>query len=65
MVSSELKKASEWKFEKLKEPEKMVQIQSEKLGYFIRDFYRGSSGYADFIDFDFLSRVHVVTEQVQ
>jgi len=62
MVSSELKKASEWKFEKLKEPEKMVQIQSEKLGYFIRDFYRGSSGYADFIDFDFLSRVHVVTE---
>lgn len=32
MVSTELKKASEWKFEKLKEPEKMVQTQSERLG---------------------------------
>lgn len=63
MVSTELKKASEWKFEKLKEPEKMVQTQSEKTGLdFIRDFYRGSSGYADFIDYGFLSRVHVVTE---
>lgn len=63
MVSTELKKASEWKFEKLKEPEKMVQTQSEKTGIdFIRDFYRGSSGYADFIDYGFLSRVHVVTE---
>lgn len=41
----------------------MVQIQSEKTGLdFIRDFYRGSSGYADFIDYGFLSRVHVVTE---
>ena len=63
MVSTELKKASEWKFEKLKEPEKMVQTQSEKTGLdFIRDFYRGSSGYDDFIDYGFLSRVHVVTE---
>ena len=63
MVSTELKKASEWKFEKLMEPEKMVQTQSEKTGLdFIRDFYRGSSGYADFIDYGFLSRVHVVTE---
>lgn len=63
MVSTELKKASEWKFEKLKEPEKMVQIQYDKTGLdFIRDFYRGSSGYADFIDYGFLSRVHVVTE---
>lgn len=63
MVSTELKKASEWKFEKLKEPEKMVQTQSEKTGLdFIRDFYRGSSGYADFIDYGLLSRVHVVTE---
>ena len=63
MVSTELKKASEWKFEKLKEPEKMVQTKSEKTGLdFIRDFYRGSSGYADFIDYGFLSRVHVVTE---
>src|SRR5699024_3735169 len=41
----------------------MVQIQSDKTGLdFIRDFYRGSSGYADFIDYGFLSRVHVVTE---
>ena len=63
MVSTALKKASEWKFEKLKEPEKMVQIQSDKTGLdFIRNFYRGSSGYADFIDYGFLSRVHVVTE---
>ena len=38
-------------------------IQSEKTGLdFIRDFYRGSSGYADFIDYRFLSRVHVVTK---
>lgn len=63
MVSTELKKASEWKFERLKEPEKMEQAQSNKIGLdFIRDFYRGSSGYADFIDYNFLSKVHVVTE---
>ena len=63
LVSTELKRASDWKFEKLKEPEKMIHTQSEKTGLdFIRDFYRGSSGYADFIDYGFLSRVHVVTE---
>lgn len=63
LVSTELKKASNWKFEKLKEPEKMIHTQSEKTGLdFIRDFYRGSSGYADFMDYGFLSRVHVVTE---
>lgn len=63
MVSSDLKKASEWKFEKLKEPKNMEQTQSNKTGLdFIRDFYRGSSGYADFIDYDFLSRVHVITK---
>jgi len=63
LVSIELKRASDWKFEKLKEPEKMTHTQSEKAGLdFIRDFYRGSSAYADFIDYGFLSRVHVVTE---
>ncbi len=63
LVSTELKRASDWKFEKLKEPEKMIHTQSDKTGLdFIRDFYRGSSGYADFIDYNFLSRVHVVTE---
>ena len=63
MVSTELKKASEWKFEKLKEPEKMSEIKTDKTGIdFIRNFYRGSSGYADFIDYDFLSKVHVSTE---
>lgn len=63
LVSTELKRASDWKFEKLKEPEKMIHTQSEKTGLdFIRDFYRGSSGYADFIDYSFLSSVHVVTE---
>lgn len=63
MVSSELQRASDWKFEKLKEPEAMIHTPVEKTGLdFIRDFYRGSSAYADFIDYDFLSRVHVVTE---
>lgn len=41
----------------------MVQTQSDKTGLdFICDFYRGSSGYADFIDYGFLLRFHVVTE---
>ena len=41
----------------------MMNTQSEKTGLdFIRDFYRGSSGYADFMDYSLLSRVHVVTE---
>lgn len=41
----------------------MIHTPVEKTGLdFIRDFYRGSSAYADFIDYDFLSRVHVVTE---
>ncbi|MCD7785256.1 MAG: DUF4338 domain-containing protein [Oscillospiraceae bacterium] len=63
LVSTDLKKASEWKFEKLKEPEKMEQIQHSKAGLdSIRDFYRGSSGYADFMDYGFLSKVHVATD---
>ncbi len=63
LVSTELKRALEWKFKKLKEPEQMIHTQSKKTGLdYIRDFYRGSSGYADFINYGFLSRVHVVTE---
>lgn len=63
LVSTELKRAKDWKFERLKEPEKMSHESAEKNGLdFIRGFYRGSSGYADFIDYSFLSKVHVVTE---
>lgn len=63
MVSSELERASDWKFVKLKEPDVMVNSTEDKTGLdFIRNFYRGSSGYADFTDYSFLSRVHVVTE---
>jgi len=63
LVSTELKRASDWKFERLKEPENMTQAPKKNNGLdFIRDFYRGSSGYADFVDYSLLSKVHVVTE---
>lgn len=63
LVSTDLKKASSWKFEKLKEPEKMENLHLDKAGLdFVRDFYRGSSGFADLIDYTLLSKVHVSTE---
>lgn len=63
LISTQLKYASDWRYEKMKEPERMMQTSTENNGLdFIRGFYRGSSGYADFIDYSLLSKVHVTTE---
>lgn len=63
LVSSEIKKASDWKFEKLKEAPEMHIPSNDQSGLnFIREFYRGSSAYADNMDNQLLSKVHVVTE---
>lgn len=51
-------KAEKWELNHLKEPKEMPHSQ---VLDFIRDFYRGSSGYADFIDYGYLSKIHVTT----
>jgi hypothetical protein len=63
LVSSEIKKESDWKFEKLKEASEMNIPSNDQSGLnFIREFYRGSSAYADNMDNQLLTKVHVVTE---
>ncbi|KWX82524.1 hypothetical protein AMQ83_32645 [Paenibacillus riograndensis] len=63
LVSTEIKKESDWKYEKLREALIMHVQDEEQTGLdFIRGFYRGISAYADNIKNQFLSRVHVQTE---
>ena len=63
LVSSDIKKEAEWKFEKLKEVANMQIPKTEQAGInFVRDFYRGSSGFADYIDNAMLTKIHVITE---
>jgi hypothetical protein len=51
-----------WSFEKLKEVSHMPVNDEKKIGLqFIRDFYRGTSAYADHIDEDLLSYIHLAT----
>ncbi|MCI3918741.1 DUF4338 domain-containing protein [Paenibacillus sp. TRM 82003] len=63
LVSNDVKKQSDWKFERLKEALIMHYSDSDRSVFnFISGFYRGSSAYADNIDNNYLSQIHVATE---
>jgi len=62
MVSKQLGSEEKWKFSMLKEEYSMPvsEVKKENIK-FLRDFYRGSSAYADYVDEDNLSRIHLKT----
>lgn len=63
LVGNQINDNEEWKFEKLKEVTQMPSNDDKKMGLqFIRDFYRGSSAYADHIDTEPLSYIHLRTK---
>ncbi len=63
LVGNQIKDNEEWKFEKLKEVPQMPSNDDRKVGLqFIRDFYRGTSAYADHIDTRLLSHIHLRTK---
>lgn len=63
LVGNQINDNEEWKFEKLKEVTQMPSNDDKKMGLqFIRDFYRGTSAYADHIDTELLSYIHLRTK---
>ncbi len=63
LVGSQVGDDEAWRFRKLKEVSHMPVDDGKKIGLqFVRDFYRGSSGYADHIDSDLLSSIHLKTK---
>ena len=62
LISNELNKEMEWKFEKLEEADKMSITTSEQPSLdFVRKLYRGSSAFADKVADELLDRIHVET----
>ena len=62
MVSNEIDKSEEWSFSKLKEVSHMPTNSEPQKGLqFIRNFYRGSSAYADYVNGNQLANIHLVT----
>lgn len=63
LVGNQINDNEEWKFEKLKEVPQMPSNDDKKVSLqFIRDFYRGTSAYADHIDTRLLSCIHLRTK---
>lgn len=63
LVGNQINDDEKWKFEKLKEVPQMPSNDEKKVGLqFIRDFYRGTSAYADHVDTDLLSYIHLKTK---
>ncbi len=63
LVSSQINEDEEWSFSKLKEVPHMPTNDETKTGLqFVRDFYRGSSAYADHIASELLSAIHLETK---
>ncbi|OQB13591.1 MAG: hypothetical protein BWY15_01666 [Firmicutes bacterium ADurb.Bin193] len=63
LVGNQVKKDKEWVFKKLKEVSHMPVNDDKKVGLqFIRDFYRGTSAYADHVDEELLSYIHLKTK---
>lgn len=63
LISNEIDKSEEWSFSKLKEVPYMPATGELCKGLqFVRDFYRGSSAYADHVDSDKLSYIHLKTK---
>ena len=63
LVGNQIDDSEEWTFQKLKEVSHMPINDDKKVGLqFIRDFYRGTSAYADHVDEDLLSHIHLKTK---
>ena len=63
LVSNQIDEDEEWSFSKLKEVSHMPTNDEMKTGLqFVRDFYRGSSAYADHIASELLSVIHLETK---
>ena len=63
LVGNQISVDEGWKFEKLKEVQQMPSNDDKKVGLkFIRDFYRGTSAYADHVNTQFLSYIHLKTK---
>lgn len=63
LVSNQIDEDEEWSFSKLKEVTHMPTNDETKTGLqFVRDFYRGSSAYADHIASELLSVIHLETK---
>lgn len=63
LVSNQIDEDEEWSFSKLKEVPDMPTNDETKTGLqFVRDFYRGSSAYADYISSELLSAIHLETK---
>lgn len=63
LVSNQIDEDEEWSFSKLKEVPHMPTNDETKAGLqFVRDFYRGSSAYADHIATELLSVMHLETK---
>lgn len=63
LVSNQISEDEEWSFSKLKEVPHMPTSDETKTGLqFVRDFYRGSSAYADHIASELLSVIHLETK---
>lgn len=63
LVSNQINEDEEWSFSKLKEGAHMPTSNEAKIGLqFVRDFYRGTSAYADHIAPELLSAIHLETK---
>lgn len=63
LVGNQIKGSKKWEFKKLEEVSQMPVNDGKKVGLkFVRDFYRGSSAYADHIDTRMLSHIHLKTK---
>lgn len=62
LVGNQINDDEEWTFKKLKEVPHMPTNDDKKEGLqFIRDFYRGTSAYADHVDEKLLTNIHLKT----
>ena len=63
LVGNQIDVDEEWSFSKLKEVPHLPTNDKSKTGLqFVRDFYRGSSAYADYISAELLSAIHLETK---
>lgn len=63
LVGNQIDEDEEWTFKKLKEVSHMPVNDDKKVGLqFIRDFYRGTSAYADHVDEELLAHIHLKTK---
>lgn len=62
LVGNQINDDEKWNFEKLKEVPQMLSNEENVGLQFIRNFYRGTSAYADHVDTELLSYIHLKTK---